>query len=40
VTELFLMSRANCLLRNKATGYYWDSITELKEIFLSELPEQ
>jgi hypothetical protein len=37
VSERFLDSRAFALLRNKDTGYYWDSIAELIDMFTSEL---
>jgi hypothetical protein len=37
ITERFLNSKTFALLRNKDTGYYWDSIAELIDMFTAEL---
>jgi hypothetical protein len=37
VSEQFLASNTFALLRDKETGYYWDSIGELIDMFLSEI---
>jgi hypothetical protein len=37
VTERFLSSKTFALLRNKDTGYYWDSIEELIDMFTAEV---
>ncbi|MDR1422341.1 MAG: hypothetical protein LBI64_05690 [Coriobacteriales bacterium] len=37
VSERFLDSKTFALLRNKDTGYYWDSIAELIDMFTAEL---
>ena len=37
VLELFLLSEAYALLSDKETGYYWDSMNELIEMFKQEL---
>jgi hypothetical protein len=39
VSERFLTSRTFALLRDKKTGYYWDSIAELMDMFMRELKE-
>ena len=36
VTEAFLASKAYALLSDAETGYYWDSIKELIDIFNTE----
>jgi|GEM_PF-4507621 len=37
VSEAFMASRAYQLLSDKETGYYWDSISELMDMFTAEL---
>ena len=37
VLEAFMASRTYQLLSNKETGYYWDSISELTDMFTAEL---
>jgi hypothetical protein len=37
VSERFLNSQTFALLRNKDTGYYWDSIAELIDMFTIEI---
>jgi hypothetical protein len=37
VAERFLSSKTFALLRNKDTGYYWDSIAELIDMFTAEV---
>jgi hypothetical protein len=37
VSERFLSSKTFALLRNKDTGYYWDSIGELIDMFTAEV---
>jgi hypothetical protein len=37
--EKFFRSRAYSLLLNKNTGYYWDSMSDLLDIFLAELSD-
>jgi hypothetical protein len=37
VSESFLVSKTYALLSNKATGYYWDSIHELIDLFRAEI---
>jgi hypothetical protein len=37
VSDQFLASKTFALLRNKETGYYWDSIAELLEMFTDEI---
>lgn len=39
VSGCFLSSKTFALLRNKDTGYYWDSIAELIDMFTSEITE-
>jgi hypothetical protein len=39
VSERFLDSKTFALLRNKKTGYYWDSIAELIDMFMLEITE-
>jgi hypothetical protein len=36
-SERFYGSKTFALLRNKETGYYWDSIAELIDMFKSEV---
>ncbi|GHT95438.1 hypothetical protein FACS1894141_4050 [Spirochaetia bacterium] len=40
VTGHFLGSKTFALLRNKDTGYYWDSIAELIDMFTAELTQE
>jgi hypothetical protein len=35
--ELFLSSRIYALLRDHETGFYWDSVPEMCEMFLREI---
>jgi len=37
VSEDFLSSKAYSLLSDKETGYYWDSMDELVEMFKAEI---
>jgi len=37
VAELFYASEIYALLSNKETGYYWDSIPEMIDMFYKEL---
>ena len=37
VAELFYASKVYTLLSNKETGYYWDSIPEMIDLFVKEL---
>jgi hypothetical protein len=39
ISERFLASRTFALLRNKDTGYYWDSIGELIDMFTAEIED-
>jgi len=36
-TELFINSRTNSLLSDKRTGFYWDSVPEMLDMFIREL---
>jgi len=38
VAKLFYASEMYASLSNKNTGYYWDSIPEMIEKFISEMP--
>jgi hypothetical protein len=40
IMEAFLSSETYMLLSDKETGYYWDSMEELIDMFLSELQDQ
>jgi hypothetical protein len=37
LSENFFSSGTYALLRNKETGYYWDSMSELIDLFLAEV---
>ncbi|MDR2673168.1 MAG: hypothetical protein LBC35_07845 [Coriobacteriales bacterium] len=37
VLDAFLLSKTYSMLCDKASGYYWDSVPELKDMFLDEL---
>ena len=40
ISQEFLLSKTYALLSDRETGYYWDSISELIDLFNEELAQQ